>query len=151
MGTGDSSCKKSRKPVEESIRKKVLETRNLLSRVQVNDDLHVLNALGQLQNPNYGAVSDETRTEDMEPVPEEKLESMEVMLWPEYVRDMNFETRETVVPDIVYKLGKRKFKVDKVEAKRTRRRNTTRVVRWYEKQPFDDPVLEAKRLRALKA
>merc|ERR1719318_1966986 len=151
MCTLETAYKKPNKPVEESIRKKVLETRNILSWVEANDDLLSLEALGHLHNTHY----DETRTEDMEPIPEEAVENMEVMLRPEYVKDMTFEdvneAGKAVVPEGVYNFGKRQFEADKMMARKSRRRKTTRVVRWYEKQPFEDPVLEAKRLRALKA
>merc|ERR1719470_412225 len=143
--------KPNNKPVEESIRKKVVETRNILSGVEVNDDLLSLEALGHLHNTHF----DETRTEDMEANPEEAVENMQVMSRPEYVKDMTFEdvneAGKAVVPEGVYNFGKRQFEADTVMARKSRRRKTTRVVRWYEKQPFEDPVLEAKRLRALKA
>ena len=151
----ETAFKKPRKPVEESIRKKVLETRNLLYGMEVNDDLLAIEALGHLHSSHCEPVLNETKTEDIETIPEEAVENMEVMLRPEYVKNIDFEEVDeieaAVVPKKVYNISKRKFEAEKAEARRTRRRKTTRVVRWYEKQPFEDPVLEAKRLRALKA
>ena len=61
------------------------------------------------------------------------------------------ENGRVVVPKTVYNFRKRKFEADKLEVKKARSRVITKSEKWYEKQPFDDPVLEAKRLRALRA
>lgn len=142
---------KPRKPTQEFIRKKVLEVRNLVSKTKENENNFLaLDALGHLHSHcDPGMVKD--KKADLENFLDEAEENMEAKFNPEYVKNVVDETVRTFVPKTVYNFSKRKFEGEKVETRRVRRRKTVKFVRWYERQPYDDPVLEAKRLRALKA
>jgi len=120
--------RKSR-PVEEMIKRKVIEARN----------------------KNEGAtVSTEVNT--TRPV-NENLDNTDIIERPEYecADEIVDENGKKVTPRKIYNYAKRKFEVDKREARNARRRIKKRKERLYEKEPFDDPVMEARRLKAVKA
>jgi len=112
------------RPVEEIVRRKVLESRRMQHGNRSDIDKEVT-----------GSVHDDE------------------IVKPEYddFAGLVDETGQTVVQKTVFNFHKRKFEADKREARKLRKRAKIRVEKWYEKQPFDDPILEAKRLRALRA
>jgi len=110
-----------RRPVEEMIRKKVLESRERLV---------------------AGSKSSNSVTEEGEPDTLQIKESLGIVMEneameiisPEYVDDIEMES-----------LDKTENEASSIQFYKQR------TTRWYEKQPFEDPILEAKRLRSLRA
>merc|ERR1719206_24104 len=81
------------------------------------------------------------------------FDNLDEIVKPEYVdiSEMVDETGKVVAPKIIYNFQKRKFEAEKREVRNARRRVKKRTERLYEKQPFDDPVLEKRRLKAVRA
>merc|ERR1719431_616254 len=81
------------------------------------------------------------------------IDNIDRIVKPEYenMTEIVDETGKIFAPKRIFNYQKRKFEEEKKEARNSRRRVKKRAERMYEKQPFDDPVLEKRRLRAVKA
>jgi len=119
---------KKHRPVEEMIKRKVIEVRR-----------------GERENLEFGNKNE--ITENM------LTKSKDKIVKPEYenISEVVDETGKIAAPKRIYNFQKRKFEEEKREARNARRRVKKRAERMYEKQPFDDPVLEKRRLKAVKA
>jgi len=120
--------RKSR-PVEEMIKRKVIEARNNIEGAAVSTEVNTTICVN------------------------ENLDNTDIIERPEYeyADEILDENGKTVTPRKIYNYAKRKFEADKRETRNTRRRVKKRKERLYEKEPFDDPVMEARRLKAVKA
>ena len=123
------SGSKKHRPVEEMIKRKVIEAR-------------------QGERLNVGV-----ENKNSENLLSSSFDNIDEIVKPEYVdiSEMVDETGKVVAPKIIYNFQKRKFEAEKREVRNARRRVKKRTERLYEKQPFDDPVLEKRRLKAVRA
>jgi len=119
---------KKHRPVEEMIKRKVIEVR-------------------RGQRENMEVENENKNTENL------FTTSIDKIVKPEYenITELVDETGKIAAPKRIYNFQKRKFEEEKREVRNARRRVKKRAERMYEKQPFDDPVLEKRRLKAVKA
>ena len=143
---------KTRRPVQEQIRLKVLAAKSVSVSLSSNvpEDYKIEECLNVL----YPIPASDVESQVIGDV---ENEESEIIVEPEYdasafldleIRELDTYDNETLMTNHDYNLRKRSTPEDKNEEPK---KKYQKKEKWYEKQPFEEPVLEAKRLRSLKA